>query len=198
MNDETERPEDEKYDMPEFNTGANYTPPEENEPNVPAAPDGSLLPVPVGALPVPALPPVEPPPLSRDQIKRRCQARFGIEPDELDTLYPNDDDLRAFYSETALKLSEIEGEPEDGKKDLYKLSKKEKVALSDVVLNRKREAAVKSAAKKAHDKEVFEKHGEHLSSEEKVSWEDAQKALKAALSPNKPVKVKKNKKHSKK
>lgn len=91
--------------------------------------------------------------LTREQIKLRMYSNFGIEEDELDTLFPDDKSLTEFYHQ-ALKLSKIENIKDliQGKKartDDYKLSKAEKVALKDIELNKLREERQKAAKKSA-------------------------------------------------
>jgi hypothetical protein len=130
--------------------------------------------------PDPAKSSAPPPPpkadLTREQIIRRCQ-KYGIQKDELDTLYPDDKALQEFYDQVRSAGSLDDSDPSDPK-DSYKLSESEKTELRNVELLDKR----KAQAKLSEDKQRFEAAGAHLPTPDKVSWEEAQQAMRDALS----------------
>lgn len=123
------------------------------------------------------------PELTRDQIKRRCAARLGIEADELDALYPKDEDLRDFYLNTAMKMSELDGsfDGEEVEADTYKLSASEQAAADSLKLEAKREQRRQKKETLVKEKTAFEKAGAHLAPESKVSYAEARKAMRDLL-----------------
>jgi hypothetical protein len=141
---------------------------EENEED-----DGATTPLPVPEKPV----------LTRSQIKRRCAARLGIEADELDALYPKDEDLLDFYTNTAMKMSELDGsfEGEEAEADTYKLSASEQAAADSIKLELRREQRKQKKETLVKEKTAFEKAGAHLAPESKVSYAEARKAMRDLL-----------------
>ena len=121
----------------------------------------------------------------REALCRRIKARYGIERDELDALYPKDEDLISFYVETLLKSKELVAEEDDDMpEDNYKMTERNKADVDEIELQTKREAknkdakfvkGMKNALPKPTDpkaKEAFEKAGEHLAPEDRMSFED--------------------------
>ncbi len=100
--------------------------------------------------------------LTRDQIIRRVRARHGIEQDEIDTLFPDNDqgnkELIEFYKGTVLRLASLDGGLDvvesveclrsKVRKDNYKLSKFEQRAVKDLELQDKRRERIARDRKK--------------------------------------------------
>jgi hypothetical protein len=152
---------------------------DDDQPNIPGQPeqDPSVpLPLPEGLVPHP---------LTRDQIKRRLKAQLAIEADEIDTLFPDTEqgnkELADLYKNCRHAKDIPAEESSKDKQDTYKMSKIEKLALSDAKLAQRRRA--KEDAEIADDKarEKFEKAGEHLPPKDRVSWSEAKRNMKALL-----------------
>lgn len=117
--------------------------------------------------------------LDLDEVKRRLKSRHDINPDELEVLFRRDEEaVFAFYRKTVMKMKKVNTlvEAADGEG---------KIAVDDFKLPPEKRALIKGAMKEK--KEVAEKKKEtfqqgaadlsHLPEEQRVTYEETQKAL---------------------
>lgn len=164
-----------------------------------------------------------PPPFDRERLEKQLFRLLNLEKDELKQYYPSDKALQEFYDETVMKMANTsepedteDEEPmvadnhqlsDDDKKNLASIRKQK----AEVAAYKKEQAAKAKAGPKgllkpeAHEESIsgadpvsspaaaFEAAGKHLPVEDRTSYEDFLKEMKALqsekkVSAKKPVK----------
>ncbi len=112
--------------------------------------------------------------MTDDQIIEACQRKFGIEKDELTTLYPSEEARRKFYEESALKMGELDNEAETGEDEEAEVDDYELTAAQQIELRQRRD--YKKEVEDEHKERAVEAgmaNQDHLPESERVTPKEA-------------------------
>jgi hypothetical protein len=128
---------------------------------------------------------------TREKILRRLKRQMCIEDDEINTLFPNDEELVKFY------LNEVKGAknmelPEEGEQDSYKLTEQNERDIEEIQLNEERaerrragqlkaQMLPKDKKDEAEARRKFEESQKDLPEDARTSYEDYVKSVKEGL-----------------
>lgn len=121
--------------------------------------------------------------INRDKMCERITARYGIDRDELDTLYPKDDDLVDYYHNVLLKSKEMVGEEDDpaAPADDYKFTEANQADLDVLKDDGERSLRAANAQQKQAAKAGHAALNATLPPAAQVSWEEQQAAMRDAM-----------------